>query len=55
MWSLDDSDLADLHEDEHGRVVVHSKAVGTVRVSAAIGAVRRVSDITIWPAPGSHA
>src|SRR5438309_9200988 len=30
VWMLDDHNLADLEEDEAGRVVIHSKGAGTV-------------------------
>ena len=48
IWSVDDARLADIHE-EGGRAVLHGKAAGTVRVSAALGGGKRVRDIQIWP------
>lgn len=49
IWSVDDSNLADIQE-EGGRPVLHAKAVGTVRVSAALGREIRLREIRIWPA-----
>lgn len=48
VWSIDDSTLAELREED-GRAVVHAKAVGTVRVSATIGQQTRSTEIKIWP------
>ena len=48
VWSIDDSTLAELQED-NGRAVVHAKAVGTVRVSATLGQQTRFTEIKIWP------
>jgi outer membrane protein assembly factor BamB len=48
-WSVSDPELADIQEID-GRMVVHSKAVGTVRVSATLGQQTRFRDIKIWPA-----
>ena len=49
IWSVDDSDLADLQE-EGGLAVLHAKAAGTVRVRAALGQGTRLREICIWPA-----
>ncbi len=49
IWSVDDLDLADLQEED-GRVVLHAKSAGTVRVSAALGEQTRQREIRIWPA-----
>jgi outer membrane protein assembly factor BamB len=49
MWSVDEPDKAEIQEED-GRVVLHAKAVGTVRVSAALGGEMRFRDITIWSA-----
>jgi outer membrane protein assembly factor BamB len=53
-WSVDDPALAEIQEED-GRVVVHAKAAGTVRVSAALGGEIRFREIKIWspdrPAP----
>jgi len=48
-WSVDDTNLAEIQEEEDGRVVVHAKAIGTVRVSAAFNGQIRFRDIRIWP------
>jgi outer membrane protein assembly factor BamB len=48
-WSVDPPELASLEEEEHGRIVVHANAVGTVRVRAVLGRETRVREITIWP------
>jgi outer membrane protein assembly factor BamB len=48
-WSVDDPDLADI-EEEDGHAVLHAKAVGTVRVRAALGKEIRLREIRIWPA-----
>jgi outer membrane protein assembly factor BamB len=47
VWSVSDSDLAEIREID-GRVVVHTKAVGTVRISATLGHETRFRDIKIW-------
>lgn len=47
VWSVSDSDLAEIREID-GRVVVHTKAVGAVRISAALGHETRFRDIKIW-------
>jgi outer membrane protein assembly factor BamB len=49
VWSVDDTGLADIQEED-GRAVLHAKAVGTVRVSAALGQETRLREIRIWPA-----
>jgi outer membrane protein assembly factor BamB len=49
IWSVDDTDLAEIQEED-GRAVLHAKAVGTVRVSAALGRETRLREIRIWPA-----
>jgi len=49
IWSVDDSDKAEIQE-EGGRVVLHAKAVGTVRVSAALGGEMKFREIKIWSA-----
>ncbi|HLX84788.1 MAG TPA: hypothetical protein VKR59_12875 [Terriglobales bacterium] len=49
MWSLDDPEKAELHE-ENGRVVLRAKTPGVVRVTAALGGEMRFREITIWPA-----
>ena len=48
-WYVDNSDLADIREEE-GRAVVHAKAAGTVRISAILQGQRRFREIKIWPA-----
>jgi len=48
VWSVNDSALAEIEEMD-GRVVVHTEAVGTVRVSATLGQQTRFRDIKIWP------
>jgi outer membrane protein assembly factor BamB len=48
VWSVDNPDLAEIQEVD-GRAVLHSKAVGTVRVSASLGNETRYRDIMIWP------
>lgn len=48
VWSVSDPDLAEIQGID-GRVVVHTKAVGTVRVSATLGQQTRFRDIKIWP------
>lgn len=48
-WSVDDPKLADIDED-NGRLVVHAKAAGTLRVTATLGLEKRTEDIKIWPA-----
>src|SRR5208283_1692314 len=40
VWSVDNPELAEIEQDG-GRVVLHPKAVGTVRVSAALGGEER--------------
>jgi outer membrane protein assembly factor BamB len=50
LWSIDPSDLGDIEPGEHGRAVVHAKAIGTVRVTATVGMETRFRDIVIWPA-----
>lgn len=47
-WSVSDPELAEIQELD-GRVVVHTKAVGTVRVSATLRQQTRFRDIKIWP------
>lgn len=49
IWSVGDSDLAEIQEED-GRAVLHAKAAGTVRVSAALGQGTRLREIRIWPA-----
>jgi hypothetical protein len=49
MWSVDNPDKAAIQEQD-GRVVLHAKAVGTVRVSAALGGEMRFREIKIWSA-----
>ena len=56
-WSVDNPSLADIHEED-GRVVVHAKAAGTVRISATLHGEIRVREIKIWshdqpPPPGT--
>ncbi len=48
VWSVDNPELAEIEQDG-GRVVLHPKAVGTVRVSAALGGEERFREIKIWP------
>lgn len=48
-WSVDDPTLAEIQE-EQGFIVLHAKAVGTVRVSAALGGETRFREIQIWSA-----
>ena len=50
-WSVSDPSLAEVRE-ENGRLVVHAKATGTVRVGAAMGLEKRSRDIKIWAAAG---
>jgi outer membrane protein assembly factor BamB len=47
MWAVDNPDVADIEEVD-GYAVVHSKGVGTVRVSAALNGEMRFRDIRIW-------
>ena len=49
IWSVDDPETASV-EEIHGRAVLHSKKVGTVRVSAALNGEMRFRDIKIWSA-----
>ena len=49
VWSVDNENLARIQEED-GLAVVHAKAVGTVRVSAALGPDTRYRKIQIWPA-----
>lgn len=49
IWSVDDPAKAEIHEED-GQIVLHAKAVGTVRVSAAVNGEMRFSDIKIWSA-----
>src|SRR5882762_6397162 len=49
MWSVDNPDLAEIQEED-SRVVLHAKAVGTVRVSAALNGEMRFREIKIWSA-----
>jgi outer membrane protein assembly factor BamB len=56
-WSVDYPTLADVREED-GRVVVHAKAAGTVRISATLNGEKRVREIKIWsqdqpPPPGT--
>ena len=48
-WSVDDPELAEIQEVD-GRVVMHAKAAGTVRVRAALRGEVRFREIKIWPA-----
>jgi hypothetical protein len=48
VWSVDDPTLAEIQKAD-GHVVLHPKAVGTVRVSASLGNETRYRDIKIWP------
>lgn len=48
VWSVDDSALAEIQEMD-GRVVLHPKAVGSVRVSASLGNETRYRDVNIRP------
>jgi outer membrane protein assembly factor BamB len=48
-WSVDDPTLADVRDDEDGRVVLHAKAAGTVKVTATLRGEKRVREIKIWP------
>lgn len=48
-WSVDDPSLAEIH-GQQGFTVLHAKAVGTVRVSAALGGETRLREIKIWSA-----
>jgi outer membrane protein assembly factor BamB len=52
VWAVNNTDLAEI-EVLDGRVVIHTKAVGTVQVSATLGHETRFRDIKIWPATGS--
>lgn len=47
QWSVDNPDVAEIQE-EGGLMVVHAKAVGTVRVSATLNGEMRFRDIKIW-------
>jgi outer membrane protein assembly factor BamB len=47
IWSIDKPNLAEIREENSG-IVVHPKAVGTVRVSAALSGEMRFQDVTIW-------
>jgi outer membrane protein assembly factor BamB len=49
QWAVDNPDLAEIRE-EQGLVVLHAKAVGTVRVSATLNGEMRFRDIKIWSA-----
>jgi hypothetical protein len=49
IWSVDDPEKAEIQETE-GRVVLHAKTVGTVRVSAALSGEMRFREIKIWSA-----
>jgi outer membrane protein assembly factor BamB len=46
-WSVDDSALADIREED-GRAVVHAKAAGTVRIIATLHGEQRFREIKIW-------
>jgi outer membrane protein assembly factor BamB len=48
-WSVDDDTLAELREGEDGRIIVQTRAPGTLRVTALIAGERRIRDIRIWP------
>jgi len=48
-WTIDNPDFADITADASG-VVLHPKAAGTVKVSAALNGEKRFSEVTIWPA-----
>ena len=48
MWSVDDPEKAEIQEEE-GRAVLHAKAPGLVRVSAALAGEMRFREINIWP------
>jgi outer membrane protein assembly factor BamB len=49
QWAVDNPDLADIQEED-GLMVLHAKAVGTVRVSATLNGEMRFRDIKIWSA-----
>jgi outer membrane protein assembly factor BamB len=49
IWSVDDPDKASIQEED-GLLVLHAKAVGTVRVTAALNGEMRFRDIKIWSA-----
>jgi len=49
VWSVDNPEIAELQEQD-GRAVLHVKAPGTVRVSAALGGEMRFREVNIWPA-----
>jgi outer membrane protein assembly factor BamB len=46
-WSVNEPSLAEIQEED-GRVVLHAKAAGTVRVTAVLGLERRSREIEIW-------
>ena len=48
MWSVDDPEKAEIQEED-GRAVLHAKAPGLVRVSAALAGEMRFREINIWP------
>lgn len=48
LWFVDDSNLAEIQQ-EGDHVVVHAKAAGTVRITAALGSELRSRGIRIWP------
>ena len=48
VWTVSDSELAEVQEID-GRAVVHTKGVGTVRISATLGQQTRSREFTIWP------
>ena len=47
QWSVDNPDLAQIQEQD-GQMVLHAKAVGTVRVSATLNGEMRFREIKIW-------
>jgi outer membrane protein assembly factor BamB len=49
-WPVDDADRGELREED-GRVVLHAKAVGKIRVTAILGGETRFQDIEIWAGP----
>lgn len=49
-WAVDNVELSELREED-GRMVLHAKAVGRVRVTATLGGEIRARDVEIWSGP----
>jgi outer membrane protein assembly factor BamB len=47
-WSVDNPDLAEIESTEDGRVVLHAKAIGPVRVDAFLNGEMKSESMNIW-------